>query len=153
MQNPVVDIVTGVAPVSIRWETETGFFRQVREPGADLADLPQPLRAQIEAHWTPELVAAWQAALADLVEEPVETLPALTPRQIRLMMLQIGVSESAVEAAIAAIEDPVDRAAAQIEWSWATRYERDHPLVVQLAAALEFEPGELDALWEYAAGL
>lgn len=87
MQNPVVDIVPGVAPVSIRWETETGFFRQVREPGADLADLPPPLRAQIEAHWTPELVAAWQAAIDDALQPSAPTAADVVAERSRRLAL------------------------------------------------------------------
>lgn len=33
------------------------------EPGADLTSVPQPLRSQIEAAWTDEVIAAFAAAL------------------------------------------------------------------------------------------
>lgn len=82
-----------------------------------------------------------------------EPLPPLTPRQLRLMLLMIDMSEADVEQAIEAITDPVESAAAMIEWRWATQYERDHWLVAQLAAALEFEPHEVDSLWTAAATL
>lgn len=114
---------------------------------------------------TPEQWAAiagapdcWRWENGGLVELPMpapepEPLPALTPRQLRLMLLQLDMSDQDVETAIAAIPDPDERATALIEWQWASIYERDHPLVAQLAVALEFEAGELDALWEYAADL
>jgi hypothetical protein len=154
MQNPIADIVTGVAAVSIRWETEAGFFRETRTPGASLADLPDNLRAAIDAHWDEAMVDAYTAEIAALAAEyEPPPLPVLTPRQLRLMLLQIGMDEAEITASIEAIEDAGARAAALIEWNWATRYERDHPLVAQLAAALEFEPAELDALWSYASQL
>lgn len=83
-------------------------------------------------------------------DEPAALAP-LTPRQLRLMMLSLGLTDAHVQAQIDAIADETDRAAALIEWNWATYYERDHWLVVLLAAALGFEPVELDALWIYAA--
>ncbi|MEW6124757.1 MAG: hypothetical protein AB1698_19280, partial [Pseudomonadota bacterium] len=39
-----------------------GYHRETRQPGADLSDLPDDVRAEIEAVWTPEVVAAWQAS-------------------------------------------------------------------------------------------
>lgn len=84
---------------------------------------------------------------------PAPSFSPLSPRQLRLMMLQIGLTDTDVEAQIAAIPDPTERAAASIEWQWATRYDRTHPLVITLAIALEFTDAELDALWSYAADL
>ena len=92
-----------------------------------------------------------EAALPYVAPSP--TFPPLSPRQLRLMILQIGLTDADVEAQIAAIPDPTERAAASIEWQWATRYDRTHPLVATLATALEFTDAELDALWAYAADL
>ena len=80
-------------------------------------------------------------------------LPALSPRQMRLVMLSLGMTDYDVTARIEQIEDETERAAALIDWQWATRYERLHPLVVQLAADMEFEPLQFDALWAYAMDL
>lgn len=92
-------------------------------------------------------------AAHDPMAVPLSAFPALTPRQLRLMMLQIGVSEQDVADHIAGIEDPEERAAAQIEWAWASVYRRDHPLVALLADAMEFNASELNDLWNYAAEL
>jgi hypothetical protein len=70
-----------------RWlltETE-GWWREVRMPGADLSDLPQEVQSEISAKWTPELIAQYEAYLADpdpLVEIPGPVTP--TPKQARL---------------------------------------------------------------------
>jgi hypothetical protein len=118
-----------------------------------------------ETWWTAEGVAVVIDFLADPAgqgltdqqpappPEPEPTLPALSPRQLRLMMLQLGIDESAVTDLIAAMPDAGERAAAMVEWQWATFYRRDHALVVSLAAAMEFEPGQLDVIWAYAADL
>lgn len=108
-------------------------------------DAPFEVRALVDA-------AGGLAAVLPY-EVPPPTLPALTPRQLRLMMLTLGLTEANIVDQIEGIPDPIERAAALIEWNWATQYERDHALVGQLAAALDFEPAELDALWIYAADL
>lgn len=84
------------------------------------------------------------------VEELRHTMPTLTPRQLRLMLLQIDMSEDDVRAKIDAIEDPVAKQAATIEWEWATSYRRLHPLVQSIATDLGFPDEQLDDLWMYA---
>lgn len=85
-------------------------------------------------------------------EPPPPILPPLTRRQLRLGLLSIGVTAEDVETHIAAITDPVDRAAALIEWEGATHYKRDHPLVADVAAEMQLPPEQVDALWVWAAG-
>ena len=80
-------------------------------------------------------------------------LPPLSRRQLRLALLSIGVTAGDVEAHIAAIADPVDQAAALIEWQDAGSYDRDHPLLLDVAAAMELPPEQVDALWMWAAGV
>ncbi|RWI06819.1 MAG: hypothetical protein EOQ89_03560 [Mesorhizobium sp.] len=77
-------------------------------------------------------------------------LPSLTPRQLCMMLPALGMSEATIESTIAAIPDEVERQRADIEWRKATSFSRNHPLVISLATALEFEPSELDDLWVYA---
>jgi hypothetical protein len=79
--------------------------------------------------------------------------PGLTARQLRLMLLSIGITPAMVDAEIAAIADPPDRTAAQIEWEYASSYERTHPLIDQMAAAFSLPPEQVDALWIAAADL
>lgn len=81
------------------------------------------------------------------------TLPALSPRQIRLVMLALGLSDEDVEGQISEIPDDYDRAAALIEWRHATEYRRLHPLVVQLLASMGFPADQADDLWRWAAAI
>ena len=74
---------------------------------------------------------------------------AVTPRQARLALLQIGKLD-AVAAALAAIPDPAQRTAAQIEWEYATVIERNSLLVAGLSAGLGLTDADLDALFEAA---
>lgn len=106
---------------------------------------PSEIRAKIDALGGLEAVQPY-------VEPPVP-LPTLTPRQLRLMLLQIGMSEAMVTAQIEKIKDADEKAAALIEWNWATQYERDHPLVLKLAGEFDFKDNELDDLWKYASSI
>lgn len=77
-------------------------------------------------------------------------MPSITPRQLRLMALNIGITDMTVEMKIAELfPDQMDQQAALVEWRYATSYARMHPLVEQLRNAMQLEPVEFDALWNY----
>ena len=79
-------------------------------------------------------------------------VPAITARQLRLALLGLGLTGAQVEAQIAAMPGtPAQREAAMIEWEYATTYQRDHPLVVALGAALGLTEAQIDAAWMEAA--
>lgn len=102
--------------------------------------------------WTPDpsqIITAEQKATA-LREAQLQPL---SRRQLLLALLAVGIAAEQVEAEIATIADPIERAAALIEWQAAGSYERDHPLVADLASAFELPPEQVDALWLWAAGL
>lgn len=81
-------------------------------------------------------------------QELREAMPTLTPRQVKLMLLNIGVAPEMIDAQIAAMTDAETRAVAQIEWSSATYFRRTHPLLLQIAAAIGLtDPVQVDALW------
>lgn len=77
----------------------------------------------------------------------------LTARQLRLGLVSNGFSLDQVEATIAAIEDPQARAVAQIEWEYASQFERDHPLLQQVGAALGLTEAQIDNMWQQALSL
>ena len=79
-------------------------------------------------------------------------VPAITARQLRLALLGLGLTGAQVEAQIAAMPGtPAQREAAMIEWEYATTYQRDHPLVVMLGAALGLTEAQIDDAWKEAA--
>jgi hypothetical protein len=94
---------------------------------------------------------AYDAALAAL--QPAIAFPTISRRQLRLGLLSIGVTADDVEAEIATIADAQERAAALIEWQDASAYERDHPLIAQVADALGLPAEQVDDLWLWAAGI
>jgi carbon starvation protein CstA len=61
-------------------------------------------------------------------------LPAISARQLRLWLHGAGLLEQ-IQPMIEAMPEP-RRTPARIEWEYATSYEREHPLVVQLGEAL-----------------
>lgn len=76
----------------------------------------------------------------------------VTMRQARLALLAAGLLDD-VEEAIAAIPDPVQRKAAQIEWEYASMVERQSAFVQQLAVGLGLSTEQMDDLFMQAAAL
>lgn len=85
--------------------------------------------------------------------EPELHFAPLTARQLRLGLVAASILPAHVDAAIAVIPDATDRAVAEIEWEYASQFERDHPLIEQVGAALGLSPEQIDAMWQAAAGL
>lgn len=105
-------------------------------------------------------VAQWIAAnnavapfMPPTDERRRQAMPALTPRQLRLGLVNYGFSVAAVQSAIDAISDPTIREKTQIEWEFANSYGRLHPLIAQIAAALSIPDEQIDMMWVAAASL
>lgn len=79
-------------------------------------------------------------------------MPTITRRQLRLALLRLNVTVEQVEAKIVAMPGtPIEREAAMIEWRDSGTYDRNHPLVVALGAALGLTEAQIDAAWREAA--
>ena len=76
---------------------------------------------------------------------PPAVQAAVTPRQIRLALIEIGLYDAATAAISSAGQ------AAMIEWEYATQIERGHPLVAAMAAALGRSEQDIDNLFILAA--
>lgn len=82
------------------------------------------------------------------IEEIRAAMTPLTPRQLRLaIVVHADISLASVQAAIDAIPDPTEREAAQVEWDYATKFERLHPTILRLGASLGLTPEQIDDLW------
>lgn len=85
-----------------------------------------------------------QPAAVDIVPQPVTQI---SPRQIRMAMTQLGLRNE-VEAAVTAGDQDMK------DWyEFSTYFDRNHPQVLAMAAALNVDDQELDALWALAATL
>ena len=104
----------------------------------------------------PEAVAYREWLAAGGVPEPADALPTTIPatctrRQGRLALLQAGYLAT-VEQSIAAIADPAQRMAAQIEYE-ADTWERNNPFLQGMWAQLGGTAEQLDDLFRLASTL
>lgn len=99
-----------------------------------------------------EAEIAERAAEEAAVAARPQPVPTVTARQLRLWLVGQGRSLAMVDAAIGALPSEV-QAVAQIEWEYATSYDRAHPLIAPLGAALGFSPEDIDAGFRQAATL
>ncbi len=83
-------------------------------------------------------------------EQVRASLPAVTARQLRLILVRSGISVAAVDAAIDALEAGTAKEEAEIEWEYATTFERLSPTLLTIASALGLSPEKVDAMWEQA---
>ncbi|MBK3400774.1 MULTISPECIES: hypothetical protein [Methylobacterium] len=99
-------------------------------------------------------------------EAPAAELPAISDRQFFQALAQAGAITAdealaavmtgrlpaAIEAAVSALPE-AERFAARMLLSGATAFERGHPMVARLGAAIGYDAAALDALWQAAAAL
>jgi len=85
------------------------------------------------------------------VDDSVPT--SASARQIRLWLLRRGISLAAVDAAIDAIPDQLQRDSVRVEWDYAPYVERSHPMLIPLAAALGLTEAQVDQAFVEAAGI
>jgi len=81
-----------------------------------------------------------------------EIIPNVTPRQIRQALILSGVTTASIEAALDSLPEPM-QSLAKIEWEYSTAFERNRPLVNQMASMLGWTSAQLDALWKLAGTL
>lgn len=80
------------------------------------------------------------------------TIPDVTPRQIRQALILNGVSLAQIDTALNSLSEPT-RSLAQVEWEYSISFQRNRPLVANVAAMLGWTPDQLDTLWRFAATL
>lgn len=89
------------------------------------------------------------------VNQSADLTPAIptsvSARQIRLWLVRHGISLAAVDAAIDAIQDQLQRDSVRVEWDYAPYVERAHPMLVPLAAALGLTEAQVDQAFVEAA--
>ncbi|OOG65866.1 hypothetical protein B0E45_26375 [Sinorhizobium sp. A49] len=86
-------------------------------------------------------------------EELRAQMPSLTARQFRLGLLPGGFAPAQVTQTIEALPDGTQKETAKIEWEYATTFNRTHPLIATVGAALGLTDNKIDAMWMLATGL
>lgn len=78
-----------------------------------------------------------------LVPPPV--IPStVSARQVRIWLIQNGISLSQVDSAIDSIQDPTVRDITRVEWEYAPYIERNHPMLIPLGQALGLTSEQID---------
>lgn len=75
---------------------------------------------------------------------PQDVPQTVSARQVRIWLIQHGISLSQVENAIDNIQDPVTRDITRVEWEYAPYIERSHPMLIPLGEALGLSPEQID---------
>jgi hypothetical protein len=97
----------------------------------------------------------WQAQLLPYATPkavPVKTYKDVTPRQIRQALILSGITLSQIDDAINSLPEPT-QSLARVEWEYSIAFQRNRPLVAQVAQMLQWTSEQVDALWELAGTL
>lgn len=88
---------------------------------------------------------------AEIIREANKPVPLpvtqISPRQIRMALTQLGLRNQVEAAVVAGDQDMKDW------YEFSTYFDRNHPQVLAMAAALNVDDQELDTLWALGATL
>lgn len=76
-----------------------------------------------------------------------------TPRQLRIALIQSGISLATIESQIDSISDSVQREIARAEWEYALEIKKEHPLVDMIAVNLNLTEKQVDDIFVLAVTL
>ncbi|MEY9531678.1 hypothetical protein [Sinorhizobium fredii] len=116
-------------------------------------DDPYGLNPSIRTWLQKNLDASIKPYVPPTDEQIRASMPPLTARQLRLGLLEGGITPRQVWAAIDATPTGADKVRAQIEWEYATTYSRTHHLIATIGAVLGVADEQIDAMWRSAARL
>lgn len=77
----------------------------------------------------------------------VPTVQPITRRQLRLTLVRNGIPLSAVDDAISAMPEGLEKEEARIEWTDASTFSRNHQTLQSIATGLGLSEDRVDALW------
>ncbi|UOO89182.1 hypothetical protein LVJ82_17325 [Vitreoscilla massiliensis] len=129
------------------------------EKGVDWDEISQELALKLVTppdnyHYFNEVSQEWETndeLQAAKLENWRQGVMDLTPKQLRLVLLENGFNSSKVEAAITQIEDEMVKETALIEWQFGTSFQRTNPNLVLIATQLlGFNDSQIDEMWKHA---
>ena len=125
-------------PANIDWQ---GYLAWL-EAGHEASPLPTPEQAKV----------APAVSVSDRQFFQALALAGTITQDEALAAVMTGTLPARMEAAVAGLPD-AQQFAARMLLSGATTFERGHPMVARLGAALGYDDAALDALWREAASL
>ncbi|MDE3854384.1 hypothetical protein [Sinorhizobium meliloti] len=84
-------------------------------------------------------------------EEVRANMSTLTSRQFRIGLVRGGFTLAQVTSAIEAMPEAASKEEAKIEWEYATTFDRMHPLIASVGAALGLSDEQIASMWAAAA--
>ena len=108
---------------------------------------PAPTLGENEQAW-PNRDGSWS-----IVATEPQVPQSVSKRQLRAACIHSGIMPEQIAAALAQIADPVARALAVNDWDCATEYERNHPMIAQMAGVFGLTAAQVDTLFIAAAKL
>lgn len=103
-----------------------------------------------------EVIPAWDeiipANYTYSITEQAAPIADISPRQIRLALLSLGLTESIVDTAINNLESPI-KEQAMIAWKYSTTFQRNVPIIETIGALLSLNSVQLDEIWIAASGV
>lgn len=92
-----------------------------------------------------------RALTPEEIEQRLDRGPnACTPRQLRIALIQSGVSLATVQGFIDSIQDPVQKEIAIVEWEYALEIVKEHPLVQTIATNLNLTKQQVNDIFTLA---
>ena len=118
------------------------------------ADFESEEQAMLESHLyqqvvlidgvSPEPQAGWKWSNGVIYQE----FAPLSPRQIRLALIIMGISLSDIDANLDLLPEPT-KSLAKVSWEYSLEFYRDDPLVDSVASLLGWTSEQTDYLWDY----
>lgn len=147
-------IIIGEPDSAGRLPVEVSDLRRILHPGrlengvftpTDLSDEPEEVRAAAKEAWTPEIVEAWAALLAEAHKpEPYIPPDRVTARQFKLQLLAEDLLDH-VEGWVAS-----QGKAIQLAYDNSGTFARDESMMQAGFKALGFPPEQIDAFFSAA---
>lgn len=120
---------------------DTGYVFNPEDPYG--AELHAAIAAWIDAN--PEFpITPYVPPTPDEIRQ---NMPKLTRRQLRLGLIDLGVTPSEAQTIIDGKPAGVEKEKANVEWNDGERFGRLHALVLEVATAFNITPEELDTMW------
>jgi hypothetical protein len=82
--------------------------------------------------------------------EQYRTNLEVTPRQLRLALVDFNIMPSTIAAILGGIQDEISKEKANIEWEYSSLVQRNHALISGVAQVLNLSDEQVDAIFEHA---